>query len=147
MTAEETDAENDTETDTETGAVSASTDPLTGTRWLVEDISGAGVIDRARTTVEFVEPGRVAGRGGCNRYMGGYELDGESLDFAPLASTMMACPEALMNQEQRFFETMEQVQAWRIDARTGLLHLLDAADETVVRASRIEEAQEPASDP
>lgn len=142
MTAEETDSENDTDTDTETGAASPSSDPLTGSRWLVEDLSGGGVIDRARTTVEFVEPGRVAGRGGCNRYMGGYALDGASLDFAPLASTMMACPEALMNQERRFFDAMEQVRAWRIDSDTDLLHLLDEAGETVVRASRLEEDAE-----
>jgi heat shock protein HslJ len=127
-----------------TEPTSAASDPLTGTSWWVEDIAGGGVIDNSRTTVEFVEPGRVAGRGGCNRYMGGYERDGDALSFGPLAGTMMACPEALMNQEQRFYQAMEQVTAWHIDADTDLLHLLDEAGGTVVRASRLDDDAEPA---
>lgn len=114
-------------------------DPLTGTSWWVEDIGGGGVVDRSRSTVEFFQAGRVAGNSGCNRYSGGYERNGEALSFGMLAGTMMACPEALMNQERRFYDAMSQVTAWRIDPRTDLLHLLDAAGETVIRASRLPE--------
>jgi len=34
---------------------------------------------------------RVGGSGGCNRLMGGYELEGSNLAFTQMASTMMAC--------------------------------------------------------
>ncbi len=119
-------------------------DPLAGTAWWVEDIQGGGVIDNAHTTVEFAEDGRVGGDGGCNRYMGSYERDGDALSFGRLAGTLKACPPALMNQERRFHGAMEQVRGWRIDPRTGLLHLLDEAGDTVIRAARVRE--EPAPD-
>lgn len=120
-------------------ADAADHDPLAGTHWWVEDISQGGVIDNSHTTIYFVEAGRVAGDSGCNRYMGGYTRDGEALSFGNLAGTMMACPEALMNQERRFHEAMGQVTAWRIDGETGLLHLLDEQGETVIRAFPNEE--------
>lgn len=132
-------------TSLESESMTEHTDPLTGTSWWVEDISGGGVIDRTRATVEFIEPGRVAGNSSCNRYMGGYERNGESLSFGEMAGTKMACPEALMNQEQRFHEAMARVAGWRIDPQTDLLHLLDENGESVVRASRLP-AEESADD-
>ena len=32
---------------------------LLGTVWLAEDIDGRGVVDRARSTMEFTKPGQV----------------------------------------------------------------------------------------
>lgn len=115
-------------------------DPLDGSQWWVEDILQGGVIDNSRTTVHFAEPGRVAGSGGCNRYTGAYERDGASLSIGPLAGTRRACIPALMDQEQRFYQAMARVVAWRIGPETDLLHLLDENGETVIRASRIEDA-------
>ena len=85
---------------------------LVGTEWWVEDIEGTGVIDNSHTTITFPEPGRVAGDGGCNRYMGSYEGEGDRLKFGPLASTRMACPEALMNQDDRFHQALARVVGW-----------------------------------
>ncbi len=120
------------------GTGEAATRELVDSEWWVEDILCGGVVDRSRTTIQFAENQRVAGNSGCNRYMGGYQLTGEKLSFGVLAGTMMACPEALMNQEQRFHQAMTQVKQWRIDPDTGLLHLVDEAGETVIRASKIE---------
>jgi copper homeostasis protein (lipoprotein) len=63
---------------------------------------------------------RVSGSGGCNRLMGGFQLQGEELRFSRLASTKMACPPAVMAFEGRFVEALEQVRRWSID-RTNLL--------------------------
>jgi heat shock protein HslJ len=129
-------------TTTETEDMTPDSDLLTGTSWQVEDIDGGGVIDGSPATVQFPEPGRVAGNSSCNRYMGGYERDGQSLSFGALAGTMMACPDSLMNQERHFYEAMEQVTGWRIDPQTDLLHLVNEAGDTIIRASRL-----PAEDP
>lgn len=118
----------------------AQEDTLTDTGWWVEDIGGAGVVDRARTTVEFIAPGRVAGSTGCNQYTGTFERDDTAIRFGPLAGTRKMCPEALMRQEQRFFEAMDQVASWHIDPATGLLHLRDTDGNTVIRASNLAEA-------
>jgi heat shock protein HslJ len=114
---------------------------LIGTEWWVEDIEGGGVIDNSHTTIAFPEAGRVAGDGGCNRYMGPVEIDGDRMSFGPLAGTLMACPEALMNQDRKFHQALGKVAQWEI-RETGLLHLLDAEGATVVRAWKVEQGSE-----
>lgn len=105
-----------------------------GPEWIVEDIGGRGVVDRARVTIAFAGDGRVAGSDGCNRFAGGYTLAGAALSFGALAGTRMACAPALMEQEQRFHAALAAVRGWRIE--NGLLQLTDAAGVTVIRASR-----------
>ncbi|MGK9147034.1 META domain-containing protein [Plantibacter flavus] len=39
----------------------------------------------------FAEDGKVTGTDGCNRLMGSWTADGDTVEFAPLASTRMAC--------------------------------------------------------
>ncbi|MDG4649940.1 META domain-containing protein [Roseibacterium sp. SDUM158017] len=79
---------------------------LTGREWLVEDIGGVPAIEGARPTLLFDAGGRVAGSGGCNRWFSGYELTGEGLSFGPAGTTMMACPDPLMEQERRFLDAL-----------------------------------------
>jgi heat shock protein HslJ len=114
------------------------TQSLLGTEWWVEDIDQGGVVDRVHTTISFPEPGRVAGDGGCNRYMGGVEIDGSAITFGQLAGTMMMCPEAVMNQDRRFHQALARVVSWEV-AETGLLHLKDADGQTIVRAWEVKE--------
>lgn len=104
-----------------------------GPAWTVEDVGGRGVIDRARTELVLAE-GRAAGSGGCNRFTGGYTLDGASLRFGALAATQMACAPAVMDQERRFFAAMAEVRGWRIEQRRLLL--TDAAGGVLLRLSR-----------
>ena len=76
---------------------------LTGPTWRAETIMGRPVIDASASTVTFDADGRVHGRGGCNRYFGAATIDGEQESFGPLGYTKMACAEALMDHEARFF--------------------------------------------
>lgn len=96
---------------------------LTGRTWVVEDIGGAGVIDGARATLGFDAAGRVHGSGSCNRINGAVEMTGEGLSFGPMATTMMACPEVVMDQERRMFDALAGVHAFDID-ETGALVLI-----------------------
>ncbi|MBE9203978.1 META domain-containing protein [Synechocystis salina LEGE 06099] len=58
---------------------------------------------------------RLAGTGGCNRLMGQFTIDGENLTIDErMASTMMACPEPLMNQEQQFIQALVNAQKYQI---------------------------------
>ena len=109
---------------------------LIGTAWLAEDIGGRGVVDDARSTLEFVEAGRVAGSGACNRYMGPVSFDGAGVSFGNLASTMMACPDALMDQERRLFEALASVDRLEL-ADDGLTLLAFSGGERVAHFSRI----------
>jgi heat shock protein HslJ len=105
---------------------------IAGTAWLVEDIAGRGVIDRAQTTIRFDTTGQVSGSGGCNRFTGGAAVAGEALTFRKLAATQRACVPALMDQEQKFFKAIEAVRSYAEDA-TGLLHLKGANGEVLLR--------------
>jgi len=111
---------------------------LNGSSWVAEDIDGRGVIDTLQSTISFENSLRVAGNAGCNRYFGSYTLAGPELEFGSLGSTMMACPEAVMDQERRFLRALEQTRVLRLDAATDLLYFSDAEGRDVLRFSRLE---------
>lgn len=98
---------------------------LEGPEWVVEDVAGGGVIDNARLTASF-ERGRISGRGGCNRYMGGYTYSGGALKIGPLGGTRMACAPALMDLEGKFLAVLGTATSVRTD-ETGAL-ILTAPD-------------------
>jgi heat shock protein HslJ len=93
---------------------------LAGTSWRAETIMGRPVLDAAASTITFEADGRVHGAGGCNRYFGSSTVDGAQLAFGQLGATRMACAEALMDQETRFFQALERAERWTID-EDGLL--------------------------
>jgi heat shock protein HslJ len=73
---------------------------------------------------------RVVGFSGCNRMFGAYALDGQSLKFAHMGGTKMACAdESLMRLEQEYLRMFSTVSTWRITGQT--LELLDENDKVV----------------
>jgi putative lipoprotein len=97
---------------------------LGGTAWLAEDIDGKGVVDRAQSTVEFVDDQRAAGSLACNRYTTTYSADATGLRFGTIGATRRMCPPALMDQEARFSAALEGTRGLRFEP-TGALLLLD----------------------
>jgi putative lipoprotein len=57
---------------------------------------------------------RVGGSGGCNRIMGNYELDGQSIRFSKMATTMMACEKG-MDLEKNFLAALDAVRTWKLE--------------------------------
>lgn len=111
---------------------------LLGTAWLTEDIDRRGVIDRARTTLEFPKPGQVGGLAGCNRYFGPVTLDGRAMSIGNLASTRKMCAnDALMNQEQRFLQTLSRAGHFEITHGGQIMVVHDEAGDQILRFSRI----------
>lgn len=113
-----------------------STDPtpLLGREWVIEDIAGSGVVDDSQPTLRFLADGRLAGSAGCNRIIGSYTTNPGQLTVRIGGTTMMACPEALMNQERKLLDALPTVTRYRFDA-TGALILL-AADGSTITARR-----------
>jgi copper homeostasis protein (lipoprotein) len=118
----------------ETCEAAAAASSLRGTYWKLKSLGDAPVEaaddPRAPHLVFDAREPRVAGSGGCNRIMGGFELDGDTLRMGPMAGTMMAC-ESGMEQEQRFLQSLAKVARYRIEGRR--LELLDAAGAVVAR--------------
>lgn len=106
-------------------------------RWLAEDIRGGGVIDNLQSVLEISGNGAVSGSGGCNRLHGQATISGASLTFGAIASTRMACPPAVMDQESKFLSALEAVRSFRIDSQQRKLFFLDAAGRPVMRLSSL----------
>jgi putative lipoprotein len=98
---------------------------LGGTAWLAEDIDGKGVVDRAQSTIEFVDDQRAARSLACNRYATTYAADATGLRFGTTGATRRMCPPALMEQETRFSAALEETRGLRFEP-LGALLLLDA---------------------
>jgi heat shock protein HslJ len=96
---------------------------LTGRTWVLEDLSGAGVIDDAQATLDVAQDGRVSGRATCNRFSGSATIAGDAITFGPLATTRMACAEALMNQEQNYLAALAQAKQWEVQGSTLFIHV------------------------
>jgi putative lipoprotein len=64
-------------------------------------------------------------------------ISGARITFGPLASTHMACTPAAMNQEAKFFATLAEVGAWRLDRLRDKLILLDASGAPVMTLARM----------
>ncbi len=93
---------------------------LEGATWICTACAtGAGTMDAliagSEITAVFGHDGRVSGSGGVNRYHGGYKVSGADLDIGPLATTLMAGPEDLMQQEMRYLQLLERATCWRIE--------------------------------
>jgi heat shock protein HslJ len=113
--------------------------PLEGTAWRAEDIDGAAVGERAESTLAFDTQGKVAGRGACNRYFGTYEQAAETVTIRPAGLTRMACPPAIMDQEQKFLAALEAVKKGRRE--DGALLLMDGDGRVRVRLTAIPRRQ------
>lgn len=108
---------------------------LENTEWLLEDLSGTGVIDRAQTTLRFDSSSRLTGRGGCNQYFAEFERQADRLNVAAIGATKKACSPAVMNQETRFFQALQRAERIRFD-RSFLLIDVEGSDQPL-RFSRL----------
>jgi heat shock protein HslJ len=95
---------------------------LEGTQWVLVEMAGQSPIDGRTITIGF-EDGEVSGYLGCNSFSGPYSLRGERLEFGLLMTTLMACVEdELMQQESRLADLLGQVD--RAQMVEGRLHLV-----------------------
>ncbi|CCG96896.1 conserved hypothetical protein; putative exported protein [Marinobacter nauticus ATCC 49840] len=89
---------------------------LAGSQWMVEEIDGEPVLEGSEVTIGFNDEGRVFGSSSCNRYNGGWHIQGQELVFSQMAATRMACPETLMQQENRFLKLLGDVHGYQFAA-------------------------------
>ena len=84
-------------------------------------------------TVTFDDKGRVYGDAGCNRFTGGYTTKGDRMTIGPLATTLRACPQPIMDAEAVFLNKLQSSVAFRPTATR--LRLFTPKDVTVYRAN------------
>lgn len=106
----------------------AHQEKLAGGEWVL-----AGETGKHAAFLRF-DAGRVAGSGGCNRFGGKYDLEGDRLGFSPLAATRMACPPDVMKKEQGFFDMLGKVRGLSFEG--DRLELRDGAGQVLARFLR-----------
>jgi uncharacterized lipoprotein YbaY/heat shock protein HslJ len=88
---------------------------LEGTSWRLEDLGGAGVLDKIEATLEFTEGGKIAGQGSCNRFFGTAAVSGTTIKLGPVGATLMACADAAMDQEKRYFDALNNAERFAVE--------------------------------
>jgi len=95
-----------------------------------------GVVPQAtELTAEFAGD-RLFGSGGCNRFMGGFQTEGDQLTVGPLASTSMACEEPVMDQEARYLAALQGAQRYEVDGQNLAIFYETEQESGVLRFTR-----------
>jgi heat shock protein HslJ len=106
---------------------------LTGPAWqLTAYNNGRGgvqsILANTQPTATFGTDGQVTGSGGCNSFSGPYQSTASTLSIGPLASTLSACEQPVMDQEAAYLTALQQTSTNRFD--NGRLVLVDARGAT-----------------
>ncbi|QLH39699.1 MAG: META domain-containing protein [Defluviicoccus sp.] len=107
---------------------------LTNTYWRIVRLDDADVHAQDGRREPHIllragEPARFSGTVGCNQFIGGYAVSGESLHFEAVASTKIACPPPLDALERAFTEVLGRTVNWNITAQ--FLEFRDAKGEPI----------------
>jgi heat shock protein HslJ len=100
---------------------------LDGTHWTLTQLNGQPPLSSdAVLDLSFQAEHRLGGYAGCNSYGGVYAVDGRSLTFRDLISTLRACAAADLNtQEGAYLHGLERVAGYTLVGDT--LTLQDAS--------------------
>lgn len=66
-----------------------------------------------RQTITFEADGSVFGDAGCNRFTGTYTTDGNGISIGPLATTLIACEDAVMDAETIFLTKVQAAVSYQ----------------------------------
>jgi heat shock protein HslJ len=83
---------------------------LAGTGWQLVQLGSQGAIEANQPTLSFAEAGKVSGSGSCNQFNAPVTVNGKSISIGALASTKMACSDALNAQESTYFKALQQAE-------------------------------------
>ena len=107
---------------------------LTGTRWVVVSFGVDGVegpvLEIAVPTMQFGDDGTgIGGTTGCNSYFGTVTFGpGSTISFGGIGMTEMAClDEGVMDQEQRFAQTLGLIDRFTLGDGTLMLEAADGS--------------------
>jgi heat shock protein HslJ len=97
-------------------ATPADLSELDGTSWRATRF-GTELAETPTPEQEFtleIQGDRLAGRSGCNRFVGAWKVVDDVREIGPLASTMMWC-DGLMELERSFLQALESARGARQD--------------------------------
>lgn len=111
---------------------------IIGVTWQLAELNGEPVLPEPLSTLVLSEDGGAGGQGACNTYGGTSEVGDGTIAITEIFSTMMACDEPIMAQEQSLFAALEAAVSYTVE--DGQLVLMDGGDTVLARF--IEAAEE-----
>jgi heat shock protein HslJ len=92
---------------------------LEGTQWILLSLGRPGeeapVIEATEVTLSFEAGNQAGGSAGCNTFGGDYEVTDNSLAFSQVVSTLRACAEEPLNeQEQRYLAALQSAGGFAV---------------------------------
>jgi len=115
--------------------VTVDPEPFEGTTWQLIELRGNVALPGRNSEPPYAmfqaDVASVRGHGGVNSFFGPYVKDGTTLRIERLASTRMAGPTELMDQESALLTALQSARSWRV---TGdVLELFDARGAMLAR--------------
>jgi len=107
-------------------AAAGAASDLAGKTLVAKAVTGSYTIVPGSTISITFDNGTLAARAGCNNLFGQYTVSGDVLNAPQLASTMMACDEALMNQDTWLAAFLASSPTWTYSG--GTLTLTNGTD-------------------
>jgi len=95
---------------------------LINTAWRLTDLGGTPALQEPEATLEFPEPGKIAGHGSCNRFAGPIEITEDKLQVGRIAATRMACDEAITVQESKYLQALQDSERFAIEDAELVVH-------------------------
>ncbi|RPJ38276.1 MAG: META domain-containing protein, partial [Chloroflexi bacterium] len=103
---------------------------LTGKVWELSQLNGKPLAPGTSISALFAAGGKVGGSAGCNQYSGTYSTAGNTITFSsPMASTMMMCEQAVMDQEAAYLNALAGAKTYSVQ---GDQLTLTGADKTAL---------------
>ena len=88
---------------------------LAGSSWKLVNLGDQPALPDTTATLTFDKDGQASGNASCNSFGGPYEVKDDTLTFGPLMSTMMACLEpGVMEQEAAYLEALAQTASYSV---------------------------------
>lgn len=111
---------------------------LSGSSWLVTGYNNGkeavtSVVVDSELTLEFGADGKATGSGGVNTFNGPFEYTADTVKIGPLATTKMAGPQKLMDQESQYLAALQAATVWKVTR--GALELRDGQGALQVTAT------------
>jgi heat shock protein HslJ len=72
-------------------------------------------VSNAEAGLTFNQDGTVSGNSGCNGFGGNYKVEDDKITFDQITSTLMACDEARMAQENAVHQVLTDTATYKIE--------------------------------
>jgi heat shock protein HslJ len=122
--------------DDDTSGSAPTADDLAGQAFESTDVEGYDLVEGSTIELGF-ETDALGARAGCNSLSGGYTISDGTLEVGAMASTMMACEDALMAQDQWLSEFLTSSPEITLDGDTLTL----AGSDSTITLATVQPAQ------